>query len=348
MNKPATLIVLVPGFAKDQNDSTCLPAHQALIRNINQRFPAVQILILAFQYPFEKGEYVWSGNRLIAFGGRNRGGISRRWLWYKVSRQLDKLKGEYNVTGVLSFWAGECAFVARRWAGKNGIKHYTWVMGQDAKKTNRFIAKSGLTGSELLAISDFSANELKQNHGLNATVLPLGIEPQAVSRQEKEIDIIAVGSLIPLKQYHVCINIIKGLKEKIPHIRMVICGAGPEREQLEVMIKENGLTGNLILAGEKDHREVLQLLQQSKLFLHPSSYEGLCIACFEALAAGLPVISFLSPMKERIPKWHVVHSAGEMGEKALSLLTAAPDHEPVHPYTSADTADRVMNLFGYQ
>lgn len=347
MNKLPTLAVLVPGFAKDQNDSTCLPAHQALIRNINQRFPAVQVLILAFQYPFEKGEYDWHGNRLIAFGGRNRGGVSRRWLWYKVSRQLGKLKTEYDIIGVLSFWAGECAFVARRWAGKNGIKHYTWVMGQDAKKTNRYIAKSGLTGSELLAISDFSANELKQNHGLNATVLPLGIEPQAVSGRKKEIDIIAVGSLIPLKQYHVCIDIVKQLKDKIPGIRMIICGAGPERQQLEAMIKENDLTRNLLLAGEKDHREVLQLLQQSKLFLHPSSYEGLCIACFEALDAGLPVISFQNPMNKPIRKWHVVHSTSEMGEKALSLLTATPDQEPVHPYTSADTADRVMNLFGY-
>jgi glycosyltransferase involved in cell wall biosynthesis len=126
---------------------------------------------------------------------------------------------------------------------------------------------------------------------------------------------------------------------------MVLCGKGPEEEKIRSLIKEYRLENNVSLVGEKNHSEVLDLMNQCKLFLHPSSYEGFGIVCLEALAAGAPVISFCQPMKTPVKKWHIVNSPAEMKEKVVSILRSAPDYTPVHPYQIDDTARNIMKLF---
>ncbi len=348
MSNEPTLVILIPGFPKDKNDSTCLPAQQNLVLHINKQFPSVKLLILAFQYPFQQKEYYWNGNKVIAFGGKNKGGLARRLLWYRVNKKLNKLKKENNITGVLSFWAGECALAGKRWSEKNAIRHYCWLMGQDAKKENKYITKAGLNGEELIAISDFISQELSRNYGLlPAHTIPLGISPQPVSTVKRNIDMLCAGSLIPLKQYQLAIDTGRKLKEEFPGFRMMICGQGPEKERLFTQIREQGLGENILLAGEKDHEELLSLMQQSKIFLHPSSYEGLGIACLEALAAGMHVISFTQPVRQTIRNWHIVDSVEVMTSTASSVLRDSSDHEPVYPFTMDNTARQLMRLFGF-
>lgn len=348
INEP-TLIILLPGFPKNEEDDLCLPAHQNFIRSINKHYPSVKLHILAFQYPFEKKEYEWNGNKVVAFGGKNRGGLSRWLLWQRIAKKLNELKKENNIIGVLSFWAGECAYVGKRWAEKNGLPHYAWLMGQDAKKENRYIGRAKLTGDELIVLSDFTSNELRTNHGLVAAfVIPLGIDPAQVPAEtyKRNIDIISVGSLIQLKQYHLCIDIVIGLKKQFPDLRMMICGSGPEKEKLNSLIHEKGLTANIFLAVDKSHSEVLLLMKQSKLFLHPSSYEGFGTVCLEALSAGTPVVSFTKPMKEDIDKWFVVDSTEQMIKQVASLLNAPGDGQPFYPYTIDGTTKNIMSIFG--
>ncbi|HEV7780202.1 MAG TPA: glycosyltransferase [Chitinophagaceae bacterium] len=347
MSNEPTLVILIPGFPEDKNDSTCLPAQQNLILHINQQFPSVKLLILAFQYPFQKKEYYWNGNKVIAFGGKNKGAFARRFLWYRVSKKLNKLKKENNITGVLSFWAGECGLIGKKWADKNGVKHYCWLMGQDAKKENNYIRKSGFKGNELIAISDFIQEEVSKHHGLVPVhTIPLGVSAQPVSTAKRNIDIICAGSLIPLKQYHIAIEAGLEFKKEFPHFRMMICGRGPEKERLAGLINAHGLTENILLAGEKEHEELLSLMRQSKLLLHTSSFEGLGLVCLEALAAGTPVISFTQPMKQTICNWHIVDSPGAMIKKASFLLRAEQGHEPACSFTMKDTAKELMRLFG--
>ena len=93
-----TFIVLIPGFPLDENDTTCLPAQQLLIKEINKLYPWLQVIILAFQYPFHDKEYTWHGNRVIPFNGRNKNGIQRLLTWFKVYKRLSKLKKQKNET----------------------------------------------------------------------------------------------------------------------------------------------------------------------------------------------------------------------------------------------------------
>src|SRR5579871_6486186 len=96
-NKRPVLIIISPGFAASKEDSTCLPLQQNLIKAINKKFSSLKIIILAFQYPYAASEYNWNGNKIISFGGENKGKIFRLLLWRRVSLQLKRLYKEENI-----------------------------------------------------------------------------------------------------------------------------------------------------------------------------------------------------------------------------------------------------------
>ncbi len=89
-------------------------------------------------------------------------------------------------------------------------------------------------------------------------------------------------------------------------------------------------------------------MQQAKIFLHPSSYEGFSMVCLEALYAGCHVISFCKPMAKDFCHWHVVKNKEEMVVKAAELLMNSNNgHEKIMPYSIHETSAAIMKLFGY-
>lgn len=70
--------------------------------------------------------------------------------------------------------------------------------------------------------------------------------------------------------------------------RLVIVGDGPERQALEEQSRALGIAGSVCFEGFQSL--VLPYLQQAKLFVLPSRFEGMPNALLEAMAAGLAVI----------------------------------------------------------
>ncbi len=348
-NSKKTLVILSPGFPANEMDSTCLPAQQALVRSLNTLFPSVNITILAFQYPFASGQYRWFGNSVIPFNGRNRHQIAKWFMWARVWLRLKKIQKQEDVIGILSFWFDECALLGHYFCKKNGLPHFTWILGQDARSGNRYTKLIPLKAGSLVAMSDFLARTFQENYGVcPAHVIPNGIEPGLYQTVEiaRDIDIIGVGSLIPLKRYDVFIEAIQLIHSQLPHLKVIICGKGPEQNHLAKLIKENGLSNTIELAGEKTHPEVLELMQRSKLMLHTSSYEGFSGACLEALYAGAHVISFFNPQDGWIKHWHIVDDKQAMVGTALALLRSPSlDQSAVLPYEMKTTAAQMMRLF---
>lgn len=349
MKNHQTLVILSPGFPANEADSTCLPAQQALVRALNTEFPEVSIVVIALQYPFSENEYSWHGNRIIPLNGRNRNKLHRWLLWYKASAVLKTLTKNGNIAGVLSFWLDECAFIGAPFCKRKNIPHFTWLLGQDARPGNRYVKWLRPEPSSLIAMSDFLARTFHENYGIRPLhVIPNGIDPGlfASTPTEKDIDIIGVGSLIPLKQFDVFIEVVKRLQSHLPDIKVLICGKGPEKEKLERSITQHNLQNNISLTGELKHSEVLSLLQRSKVMLHTSEYEGFSGACLEALYAGAHVISFFSPQDAWIRHWHITETENEMTELASEILQSdATDYKPVLPYKMSDTAKSIMQLF---
>ncbi|MGP6146534.1 glycosyltransferase family 4 protein [Jeotgalibaca sp. A122] len=99
--------------------------------------------------------------------------------------------------------------------------------------------------------------------------------------------VLSVGELTKRKNHQV---IIKAIHE-IAHddIHYLICGRGPEKQNLEKLIAELGLSKQVHLLGYRT--DIEELNQISDVFAFPSRREGLGIAALEAMAAGLPILT---------------------------------------------------------
>jgi len=346
-----TLVILSPGFPADEADSTCVPPQQVFVRNLKKNFPDLNIIVLAFEYPFVPSEYDWCGVSVTALGGRNRGSLYRLLNWRRVRQKLSSINKQVQVIGLLSFWLGDCAYIGSLFARKYKLPHFTWILGQDARPGNKYVKRVNPQGSNLIALSDFIAAEFYKNYGIRpARVVPAGIDAEMFSTIsfERDIDILGAGSLIPLKQFHLIVSLVRSLQEFFPRIRAVICGNGPEREKLATMINDLELDNHIKLVGELPQEEVLALMQRTKVFVHPSAYEGFGIVCLEALYAGAQVVSFVRPMEAEIAHWHIAVNQSDMKNRVKSLLSLPDaDDTPVGLYLVEDTNRTIMQLFNY-
>lgn len=347
-----TLVILSPAFPADEADSVWIPAKQLFVKTVRQLYPALKVIVLAFNYPHHTDTYLWHGAQVTSFNGMHKRKWQRVLLWFKVWRQLQRLKKAHTIIGLFSFWCGECALVGHYFGKRHRLPHFCWIAGQDAKKENWLVRLIQPAPGELVTISKFLADTFYANHSIRPQyTIPIGIDPSQFSdiTRERDIDVLGAGSLIPLKQYHIFIHVIKLLKQQLPDIKAVICGGGTEYNRLQSLIEELQLQNNVTLTGTKSQPEVLQLMQRSRIFLHTSCYEGFGAVCLEALYAGNQVISFTDPMYLNISKWHIVQTETAMFRKALTLLQDTnPDYKPILLYSMDNSVKAIMQLFGYK
>jgi glycosyltransferase involved in cell wall biosynthesis len=128
--------------------------------------------------------------------------------------------------------------------------------------------------------------------------VPIHIIPTGVPRQETTepverppgYRILAVGRLEPVKGYDLLIEAFARIAAIHPQWHLWIAGSGSLYAVLQREIKRRGLEKRVKLWGHVAHPEVL--MQQSDLFVLSSRYEGFPTALLEAMASGLPAVSF--------------------------------------------------------
>jgi glycosyltransferase involved in cell wall biosynthesis len=341
-----TLVILTPGFAASEADSTCLPAIQQFVLAFKKAYPSLQIIIVAVAYPFSTKPYQWHQCAIVPLRGNRYRKILRPLLWQKIKNKLEKIRRTNHITAILSFWCGEWAMLGTKFGEKYGIRHYCWLQGQDARPGNKYAKHFEYKPQQLIALSQSLAAEFYKNYQARpAHIIPFGAASLPAASTAKTIDLIAVGSLIPLKQYHIFIQVVHQLKKIIPGIKAVLCGKGPQMNALMQMAKVLKVDNNIQFTGEMAHNEVIILMQQSRILLHPSSFEGFSTVCTEALQCSCHVISFCRAMDADIPHWHIAKNETAMYEQALALLqNTGTVYKQVIPYTQQDSIEALWKL----
>ncbi|HSY77409.1 MAG TPA: hypothetical protein VK890_11155, partial [Bacteroidia bacterium] len=164
--RPKALFILTPGFAASETDSTCIPALQQFCLSLKNIAPGISIVIFAFQYPFNPCSYQWNGINVIAFGGKNSKGFSRITLWLKIAAGFLAMRKNYDAVGIFSIWLTECALVGKILARWCALKHYIWIMGQDARSTNKYVKLVHPRPENLIAHSKFISAQMESNFSL--------------------------------------------------------------------------------------------------------------------------------------------------------------------------------------
>ena len=104
--------------------------------------------------------------------------------------------------------------------------------------------------------------------------------------------IITTGSLIHRKGFDLLITALSTIQNELPrNWKAIIIGDGELRDILQHQINNLNLQSHIHLIGQKNKKEIVQLLQQSDVFVLPSRNENFSVAVLEALACGLPVIA---------------------------------------------------------
>lgn len=104
----------------------------------------------------------------------------------------------------------------------------------------------------------------------------------------RPVRFLSIGRLLHWKGFH--LGLMAFASSDLQDAEYWIAGDGPEYNRLDRLVKRLGVVDRVRFFGHKPRREVLQLLGQCHVLVHPSLHDSGGWVSLEALAAGRPVI----------------------------------------------------------
>jgi len=174
---------------------------------------------------------------------------------------------------------------------------------EEKKSRIRYLRLSSLLGTRLVTVSRQMREYLSSLGKFNERTLQTivnGVDIDkfsvSVSREQypdlqlntSDFVFICVGRLEEIKGHDILLKAFNGIMPR-EHVKLLIVGEGPCRNEMEQYIAEAGLQNNIRMLGQRN--DIPSLLNLSDCFVLASRSEGLSCSIIEAMAAGLPVIA---------------------------------------------------------
>lgn len=241
-----------------------------------------------------------NGAEIIHLPSRNKGVIRFR-------RALNNLlkQNKYDVVWAHKTTLSSCEIL--QLAKKNGVplriahSHSSSNMGGKLTYVLHTINKLCLP---LWANTFFACSEIAAKWffgGRKCTIVKNGIDIQKyrynsetrerIREQYSIIDCFVLGHVGRFgkeKNHKKLIDVLYEVKKRKNNVKLILCGDGEERRNIEKQIQELDLQNNVLLLGVVNN--VHEILQGIDLIVMPSLFEGLPFALLEAQAAGLKCV----------------------------------------------------------
>ena len=339
---------ITPGFAADENDSTCIPPMQLLAQELLRS--GVDLYIVTLEYPFHNTPYRWHGAAVYPCNGHNRRWMKPRTLWRAMHFSREVLtSGPEKVDAIHSFWLGWASGLGEKLSQRHGIPQLTTLMGQDVLRQNRkfMLGLDGKRSARLVAVSDFQNDIFEKNTGIRAAhVIPWGVaeaEIPAALPAGRPLDVLGAGSLVPVKNWEKWLRAIAIAVRSAPELNAEIIGDGTERAKLEQLARQLGVGGNVRFAGNLSRPEVLACMQKAKVLLHTARYESFGYVLAEAAMNGCRVIG--TPVGAMRQFGKTAESEADLAMLLLEALEYSVQNQPFVPYTMQQTAESYMKVY---
>ncbi len=131
------------------------------------------------------------------------------------------------------------------------------------------------------------------------TVIPNGVDLKIFDSTHVEKvsnQILYVGRLVDFKHVDWLIQAFSEVLKEVPSAKLKIVGGGPERGNLEALVRKLGLQAHVTFTGiTPTYEAVTRYYNESEVFVLPSTVEGEAIVLKEAMAARLPLIAMNIP-----------------------------------------------------
>jgi glycosyltransferase involved in cell wall biosynthesis len=142
----------------------------------------------------------------------------------------------------------------------------------------------------IITISEFVAKKIKNHTNVPVYTVPIGLSLQEYSKYaintQRDIDIITIGRLVPIKGWSNFVELLKLINKPL---KVLIVGDGPLYQSLSRQLSNT--IHRIEIRRRISENKKLALLSQAKYFLNLSQFEGFSISTLEALACGAyPII----------------------------------------------------------
>ncbi|HOY12638.1 MAG TPA: glycosyltransferase family 4 protein [Saprospiraceae bacterium] len=317
---------ITPGFAPNESMVNSVPPMQLLAKALVAR--GIELEIIAINYPYTGKPYLWNGIQVHSackFKPRKL-----RWInWIYSFFYAIKAHKREPFQVIHSFWVGPAWLVGNKLSQLFGVPHVNTLMGQDVLPSNKYLKYLKYYDyDDLIAISDYQKQVLQQTTGKSTNhIIYWGIGKEDIVynlTQKRPIDILGCGSLIPLKNYELWLEVVFKIAKKYPQVQALLIGSGTEYEKLKSKIAQAQLSNQISIKEFIPRPELLDLMAQSKIFLHTANYEGFGMVMAEAYANGCKIVSTPVGIATKIAD--IGNNADELFLQIEDKLIGKPHH----------------------
>lgn len=249
--------------------------------------------------PVQRVRYAAGATETLAYRGtmaeaaRSPAGAWRAWSLIRAMRRAARAALDDGAEVVHAHW-----WVPAGLAAPPGAPLVVTLHGTDAgllerSGAARWLARPVLRRAQVVtAVSAHAAGQVLRATGRE--IPPPCIQPMPVDIGRYRAagtgggGMVAVARLTRQKRIELALRALAIAPDLPP---LTIVGAGPERESLEALARELGVTRRVNFLGAVPPGEVVVLLQRADLALFPAIGEGFGLAAAEALMAGVPVVA---------------------------------------------------------
>jgi len=132
-----------------------------------------------------------------------------------------------------------------------------------------------------------------------------------------DLVILSIAALHPRKGLKYLLEAFASVYEKIPAAKLVIVGEGPQKQELEKLMKKLEIDNGVVLSGYQSN--IPKILKSSDMFVLPSIKEAFGLVLLEAMEAQLPIIA---TNVGGIPEIVQNHKSGELVDPADAEMLA--------------------------
>ncbi|BBH54055.1 glycosyltransferase [Fluviispira sanaruensis] len=193
-----------------------------------------------------------------------------------------KLKEEFNIPFVITEHMGPFPFA---------------VFDNKKDLFERYIKKSLHESNRVISISHYMRNEIIKKVHRDSIVIPNMCNESVFYPKEKRINnknftfIVVCSSLSKEKGIDNLFYAIKRSTLEMSAIHFNIIGNGIKMQNYMYLAKTLNIENFITFYGIRNRLETAELYRNADAFIQPSEIESFSIACIEALATGIPILS---------------------------------------------------------
>lgn len=165
---------------------------------------------------------------------------------------------------------------------------------------NIFVKIAYLLSDKVITVSNTAKNDLVENLKIpenKITVIYNFVDFNNINKYQKQsyelknatAKIVSVGALSERKDYKTALKVAKILSDRQITFQYFILGRGEEKEELEKLVKDYGLSDKIIFKGILS--DLYEFMSSCDIYLNTSRWETFGLSVVEALSIGLPVVS---------------------------------------------------------